>query len=281
MELSTNNHLHYVCAARDEVLDLLTQAQQLLNKARDISNCNGLGSIDKMFHDSMRFKASKAITSKLSANSNSASYDTKVGFIEAKREDLARFIDAPYWDTFLKQTGVLACMHTEARAKWNSQIWSCDVPALTMDNIKEVMGSLHDNRRDYLEEGVVAVFKELSHDYKSNTPVKFGKRVVIERFGGYAPFYHACQHAMSKVDDLLRILQLADGKPTHEQGMTSKAVSDAKLMDRGTATIETPYYTLKVFKKGTAHIVFKRQDLVDKLNMAIGKRFPNALPAPV
>lgn len=281
MELTTHNRVHYVCEARNEVLDLLTQAQSLIARAKEVSAAHGLGSIDEMFRDSMRFKRDPEVYRHLSANSNSRSYDIKVGFLEATREELGRFVDTPYWSKFMEQTGLLACMHTEARNKWQSQLHQCNVPPLNMDNINEVLGSVHDNRREYLIDGIVAVFRSLSHDFKSNTPVKFGKRVVIQRFGGYAPFYHASQDAMSQVDDLLRIFMLADGKPTSDTHMTHRAVSEANLKDVGAATIETDYYTLKIFKKGTAHILFKRHDLVDILNRCIGEKFPNALPAPV
>ncbi|OQV64576.1 hypothetical protein AK51_28750 [Serratia nematodiphila DZ0503SBS1] len=36
---------------------------------------------------------------------------------------------------------------------------------------------------------------------------------------------------------------------------------------------------IKYFQKGSAHIIFKRPELVDKLNDIIAKHFPSALPS--
>ena len=58
-------------------------------------------------------------------------------------------------------------------------------------------------------------------------------------------------------------------------------MNDKGYKKTGATTIELPHYVLKVFKKGTAHIIFKRQDLVEKLNLVISKAFPNCLPAPI
>lgn len=281
MELTTNNRLHHVCAARDEVLDLLTQAQQLIVQAKNVSAAHGLGNIETMFRNSqLRFKPLNPHVG--SRNSKAGSDDIRVAFLDADRATIGRFVDAPGWAAIGKSSGLVACMHTEARRKWEGQVTRCEFPPLTMGNINEALGSVHNNRRDVLEEGVVAVFKSLSYDFKSNAPVKFGKRAVIERFHMGTPhWYSPGPEKCGQVDDLLRLMQLADGKVDHATYVTLTAMNASDVNDTGATTLENEYYTLRVFKKGTAHIVFKRQDLVDKLNQAIGKRFPNALPPPV
>ncbi|EEU3419567.1 DUF4942 domain-containing protein, partial [Escherichia coli] len=38
------------------------------------------------------------------------------------------------------------------------------------------------------------------------------------------------------------------------------------------------YFTVRGYQKGTVHIVFKRPDLVEKLNDIIARHYPGVLP---
>ncbi|EKP3868660.1 DUF4942 domain-containing protein, partial [Shigella sonnei] len=42
--------------------------------------------------------------------------------------------------------------------------------------------------------------------------------------------------------------------------------------------LEGEYFTVRGYQKGTVHIVFKRPDLVEKLNDIIARHYPGALP---
>ena len=257
MELSTYNALDAQCDARDSVLTKVLHAQRLLQEAAEEAKSSALGSIQHMLH-----------------------YTT---ILDATQDTIAGHIDAKAWESIIMSTGLYACMHTKARGEWDTAIVSRNVPPLTRENIRVHLGNVHDDRMRFLEEGVVEVFKGLSYDHKSNTPVKFGKKAIIERLHYMtAGMPNTSNDNCSRVDDLARLMCVADGKPEDTTNNTFGALHmDKDYKNTGSTTIETPYYVLKVFKKGTAHIVFKRQDLVDKLNSAIGKAFPNALPAPL
>lgn len=273
MELTTYNALDTQCDARDAVLAKVLQAQQLLREAATQATTNGLGSVQDMLY--------------------------RTTILDASQEALEGYIDAKAWEHIIMSTGLYTCMHTKARAQWDKDIQNRNVPPLTRENIKSQLGVVHDDRLRFLEEGVVEVFKGLSYDYASNAPVKLGKRVVLEGMHYIAAgMPNTSNTKCSLVDDLARLMCVLDGKPENSNQANFLKLAGVKYEDitnptfyslhndkaykkTCTATIETPYYTLKMFKKGTAHIVFKRQDLVDKLNMAIHKAFPNALPAPV
>jgi hypothetical protein len=48
---------------------------------------------------------------------------------------------------------------------------------------------------------------------------------------------------------------------------------------RHSTRYEDEMFTIKYFQKGTAHISFKRPELVDKLNGIISRHYPGALAA--
>jgi len=41
------------------------------------------------------------------------------------------------------------------------------------------------------------------------------------------------------------------------------------------------YFTIRAYKKGSAHITFTRPDLVEKVNDIIARHYPGALPPKV
>ena len=62
-------------------------------------------------------------------------------------------------------------------------------------------------RGEIFERGVIACFKGLAWDYKTNLPQKFGKRIVMTYLTGWHSYERANQ-----LDDLMRVLSILDGK---------------------------------------------------------------------
>lgn len=211
-----------------------------------------------------------------------------------ERDGLAaaiRTIDSGIWAKLLLESGLRSFMASGDRERWDGNIMNCDVPELTLDNVTTTFKSLYAQRGEMFIDGVVAVFRSLSWDHKTNSPMAFGKKIILANLwsdkGSYLN-YRRCD----VLDDLLRAMCVLDGKPEPDarNGMSGRIhladrpgeVWDDALKRRvqpeGTDTLEDDYFTLKWFKKsGTAHIVFKRQDLVDKMNMVLGSRFPDAI----
>jgi hypothetical protein len=126
------------------------------------------------------------------------------------------------------------------------------------------------------ERGVVAVFKGLSWDYKTNNPVMFGKRIILRNIldtrGGFCHVEHT---GTNKLDDIMRVFCLLDRKPEpdHRQGAYYRL--DAHKL--AIADFDG-YFTVKTFKNGNGHLTFLKPDLVDKMNQIIAKHYPGALP---
>lgn len=193
-------------------------------------------------------------------------------------------VDCVAWQYLMQESGLRSLMDATARKKWDEAIQSGDVPELTDPNIRSTFKMLHDSRGEMFERGVIAVFKELAWSYKTNLPQKFGKRIVL-RFvrgsvtgGGTSlgfPSYQTCD----KLDDLVRVMTVLDGKPEPDirRAWYSKMHVQAKV---GDPMPEDEYISLRSFRNGNGHVTFKRPDLVDQMNRIIAKHYPGALPAP-
>ena len=145
------------------------------------------------------------------------------------------------------------------------------------DNIDCGNMIIFDNDEDNTDSAVL-----LSWDFKSNSPCKFGKKIIVtglvkcDRWG----FGLNWGWQRDRLADLERMLILLDGKPVPDnRADVTRRLSDHIHENRHSNRYEDEMLVIKYFQKGTAHIVFKRPELVDKLNDIIARHYPGALPA--
>jgi Domain of unknown function (DUF4942) len=188
-------------------------------------------------------------------------------------------LDAAVWEHLLDKSGLRTFLDAKARDEWDKQIEENKTIELTPANIAATFRNLHDQRGDFFERGVVAIFRRLSWDYKSNMPQKFGKRLVVHhvvdfRFGTARPETGTC----SELDDLVRAFCVLEGKPEpdHRQGVYSHL---DKPEVRQAQRWSNEYLEVRTFKNGNGHVYLLKPDLVDKLNLILAKHYPNALPS--
>lgn len=194
-------------------------------------------------------------------------------------EKMVRHVDAGMWDHLLKLSGLWQLMDATARNEWRSNIDKANVPELTPENVAATFKALNDGRALMFERGVIAVFRKLSWHYKTNNPVKLGKRLVIngvvDGWGGWQyarPSFAGTNH----LDDLLRVMHVLDGKPEPAVG-AYRALDAVGWPKKEATTVLHEMIAIRGFKNGNGHLTFLRMDLVDKMNAIIAKHYPNAL----
>lgn len=187
-------------------------------------------------------------------------------------------IDAALWRHLLDKSGLRSFLDQKARTDWDEQIEKNGTPPLTPDNIRATFASLHSRRGEFFERGVIAVFRSLSWDYKTNRPCKFGKRIIVR----YIVDAYGHPNRGDGLDDLERAFHVLDGKPEpdHRNGVTSRLWARNKQVDKH-ADLVDDYLRIRTFKNGNGHVTFLRPDLVDEFNRILARHYPDALPAPV
>lgn len=126
------------------------------------------------------------------------------------------------------------------------------------------------------------MFRGLSWDFKTNSPCRFGAKIIVtglvkcDRWG--FGLNHGCQR--DRLADLERMLMILDGKPVPDnRADVTRRLGDHIDANRHNNQYEDEMFAVKYFQKGTAHIVFKRPELVDKLNDIIARHYPGVLSA--
>lgn len=197
-------------------------------------------------------------------------------------------VDAAAWQYLMHESGLRSLMDAKARADWDKSISEGNIPELTDANIRSTFKMLHDARGDIFERGVVACFKSLAWDYKTNLPHKFGKRIVITylrnsvsggKWGSGGSLGHVNHGRCDVLDDLSRVFSVLDGKPEpdHRQGWYSRLNRCDKIGDPDAAD---EYMSVRCYRNGNGHVTFNRLELVDQLNLIIARHFPRCLPEP-
>ncbi|WP_434470250.1 DUF4942 domain-containing protein [Klebsiella pneumoniae] len=199
---------------------------------------------------------------------------------EAAMKAITRNLDRAIWWDLMKKSGMLSLMDAAAREQWYNSLEKDDIPAVSEENILSTFEQLHLNKGEVFERGVINVFKDLSWNFKTNCPCKFGAKIIVtglvkfDRWG----FGLNWGWQRDRLADLERMLYLLDGKPVPDnRADVTRRLDDHIHANRRSNRYEDGMFTIRYFRKGTAHITFRRPELVDKLNDIIARHYPGML----
>ncbi|TKJ93879.1 DUF4942 domain-containing protein [Erwinia persicina] len=193
---------------------------------------------------------------------------------------ITRNIDRSIWRDLMLKSGMMALMDAQARDQWHKNLEEGDLPAISEENILSTFEQLHLNKMDVFERGIINIFKGLSWDYKTNSPCSFGKKVIINNLVSHNRWGFSLNWGWRRdqLVDLERMLFLLDDKVIPD----NRADISINLMNHirdnpGKDVYDDEYFSIRYFQKGTAHLTFKRAELVDKINDIIAKHYPGML----
>lgn len=193
---------------------------------------------------------------------------------------ITRNIDRNIWKNLMNKSGMLALMDAQARDEWYNSLEKDDIPAVSEENILSTFEQLHQSKAEVFERGIINVFKGLSWDYKSNSPCKFGKKIIVDGLVQYDRWGFHFRHGRRReqLSDLDRMLNLLDGKPVPENRNDLAVRLDTHISKQHASVFEDEYVEIRYFQKGSGHIIFKRSDLVERMNDIIAKHYPAKIP---
>jgi hypothetical protein len=196
---------------------------------------------------------------------------------------ITRNLDRDIWRDLMKKSGMLGLMDAQARDQWYRNLESKDVPAISEDSIYSTFEQLHRDKCEVFERGVINVFKSLSWHYKTNSPCRFGKKIIVNGLVSYNQWGFTLNHSYRRdqLADLERMLHLLDGKPLPDNraDLTARLYEHIRANPQMAKVYEDEYFSIKYFMKGSAHLTFRKPELMDKMNDIIAKHYPGMLAA--
>lgn len=200
--------------------------------------------------------------------------------VDKAMQAIIRNIDRSLWRDLMLKSGMLSLMDAQARDQWHKSLEEGELPAISEENILTTFEQLHHSKLDVFERGVINVFKGLSWDYKTNSPCRFGKKIIVSNLVSYNRWGFTLNWGWRRdqLADLERMLYLLDGKPIPDnRGDIAIRLMEHINQQKTSQTYEDDYFKVNYFQKGSGHIVFKRLDLVDKMNDIIARYYPGML----
>jgi hypothetical protein len=190
--------------------------------------------------------------------------DTAAKAIEHIRRDC-------WWYVFRKtQIEKLCSVHQ--RHEFDGMLQRGELPELTMKNVQRLLDNLRAKLPNMLEDAIREVFtflrpNERWEQFKTNAKYQVGPRVILP-YGMetlYGGRFYLSEHRREQLQALDNVMHLLDG-----QGLARPEGGLVAMIhyagDQGGRYCQTRYFEVRWFKKGTIHLVFRRQDLLDELN---------------
>ena len=191
-----------------------------------------------------------------------------------------RLVDIGVWSRIIEMTELEAVMDKEEKDRLRSDLHD-DPPEVTVDNVRATLERFVADADTIWKRGIANCFSKLDRRFRSHDGWKIGSRIILDRaFGDWGSwnFYRNHQDTLIDVERAFRML---DG----ERGLTARYGSVVQAIDfarRGThephqSELETPYFKIRIYKNGNCHIWFRRDDLVDKVNLLLADYYGEVL----
>ncbi|HFP1799426.1 TPA: DUF4942 domain-containing protein, partial [Escherichia coli] len=194
---------------------------------------------------------------------------------------IIRNLDREIWRDLMQRSGMLSLMDAQARETWYRSLEYDNFPEISEANILSTFEQLHQNKDEVFERGVINVFRGLSWNYKTNSPCKFGSKIIINNLVRWG-FHLITGQQADRLADLERMLHLFSGKPIPDNRENIIIRLDDHIQSvQGKEDYEDEMFSIRYFKKGSAHITFRKPELVDRLNDIIARHYPEALASTV
>ena len=216
-------------------------------------------------------------------------------------ESINKYVQAirhKYWHTLFWHPQFSGKLTSKMRDELYKNVEKMEDYDVTVHNAMELLADIRSKTLQGIEESIMGLFEKFSSQYsyidqssnnihyyngwKTNKAHKVNKKVIIPmygvwdswRWGGKTEWRLREWEATGTLLDMAKALDfIADG--------TYKSIDTGRNMEhqihvnfeRGiTSNIQTKYFTLTFYKKGTCHIVFRDEELLEKFNLYAGKQ---------
>jgi hypothetical protein len=212
--------------------------------------------------------------------------------MQAQVNQLLAAVRTSFWRRTLNLSEVQKRLTKKKRAEFEEQIKQrCDMD-FTASNIRQFVLNLLGSREKTLTDAVIDIFDMFTkrhcwsdglydenihyfNGWKTNKAFRVNKRVVIPIHGSYGhPFvsynglWKLNHGAAETLHDIDIVMNYFDGM----QGYVSMAKAIEESFERRqTSKIRSTYFTITVYKKGTAHMTFNDPDILRRFNVVACK----------
>lgn len=193
-----------------------------------------------------------------------------------------------YWEKFFNNPQFVGALTSNLQKKFRSMVDKLVDYDFSMHNIQTIMRQMESEMVQGVEDTIMALFDKLSEQHSwypetqnnihyfngwaTNKAHKINKKVILPTHGNFSD-YHWNQDGRTfsetgvydNLVDIEKVFNYLDDGETQPIDLreTIRQANEAGQ----TKNIDTKYFTFTIYKKGTTHIKFKNQALLDKFNI--------------
>lgn len=205
--------------------------------------------------------------------------------------DFAKCVRRKYWSAFFDNKEFTGMLTSNLRKDFSNTVDEMANYEFSMFNIQQVLAQMQAQLTRGVEETIMALFEKLTSEHtwypecqknihyyngwKTNKAHKVGKKCIIPENGFCSAWYYGSSRELDKhkcyeiLSDLEKALNYLDCGETSEYNLEF-AIQTA--IESGLTKVACKYFTVVFYKKGTCHITFTCQSVIDKLNIFAGRR---------
>lgn len=203
-------------------------------------------------------------------------------------------IRAKYWSALFNNDQFMGLFTSNLKQKYMQHVEELKDYDFSLYNIYSLRIELNKEMIQGVEDTILNLFEEFSHKHyydessknihlyngwKTNKSYKINKKVIIplNGFNGwFDKHYRPTDYKiLDKLRDIEKVFNYLDNGQTEEIDITETLKMAEHYQE--TRKIELKYFHITFYKKGTCHIEFKNDDLLQKFNL-FGSQRKNYLP---
>ena len=266
-EIENNEFIPNELAITDYIADLITkynlEVKYTIAVSRELDNLN-------------RYALNSISVINLSSNNSDFSINKALKHIRYK-----------YWHYLFKQTKFTSHLTNNLQEHYFNIVNEMENYEFNMFNIKQVLVEMNSQLKEALNDTIMSLFNKMTaeHTYyeacqnnihyyngwKSNKAHKIGKKVIIP-FNAYN-YWGDCLSEYECLNFLKDIEKVLDYINPNSEDYTSieHILKTANKLNK-TRNINFKYFMCSFYKKGTVHITFTNQLVIDMLNIYAGRK---------
>lgn len=215
------------------------------------------------------------------ANEHSYSKHDKDGVINAYLQSVRH----KYWEVLINDKRFIGSYTSNVLAELRAKLSELKDFDFTEFNIEKLQDELKMKIGKGIEDAILSLFDKLSHEYhwhpetsknkhyyngwRTNLSYKINKKVILPVMG-FSPYRFDTKDRLEiyrvreQFEDMIKVFNYLSDNPIDKQlvGESMERANEIKKFD-----LDMRYFDLTFYKKGTCHIKFKDEKILDKLNI--------------
>ncbi|MBR1567273.1 MAG: DUF4942 domain-containing protein, partial [Oscillospiraceae bacterium] len=217
--------------------------------------------------------------------------ELKIGQYSSSRDvtinEYLRQTRGKYWRMIFQQPVITDKLTSNLQNELHDQVVKLMNYEFSAYNILTLIIKMNGKIITGIEDTIVALFDDWTRMYwhedspnrhyyngwRTNDCFRVGKKVILPFYDAYDSWDNRFKayRVVGKFRDIEKVFDFLDSGRTEWAGTLGDAIQQAEN-EGATRNIDTKYFKATFYKKGTAHLVFKDMDLLEKFNMFASRK---------